>query len=64
MRVYDQSGTLVYSDADGLDNMYVWGGGKMSANNTGLTVDQAHVEELRFGINGGFSAYGSFTGET
>lgn len=59
MRVYNQSGTLTYSDADGLDNMYVWGGGKMSANNTGLTVDQAHVEELRFGINGGFAASGT-----
>ena len=59
MRVYNQSGTLTYSDADGLDNMYVWGGGKMSANNTGLTIDQAHIEEIRFGINGGMSLTGT-----
>lgn len=53
LRIYDQSGVLQYSDADGKDNMYVWGGGKMSANTTGNTIDQAHIEELRFGINGG-----------
>lgn len=59
MRVYNQAGTLTYSDADGLDNIYVWGGGKMSANNTGLPVDVVNMEALRMGINGGPTVAGT-----